>query len=55
MGRDNTNDDSFEDIMPQGAADIPSAVGTYLTHGNDGQGIETRVVEGFRNTAQDRE
>ncbi|MCB8044998.1 hypothetical protein JM654_15240 [Microbacterium oxydans] len=54
MGTDSTSDDSFGDIMPQAAIEIPTAVGNYLTHGDDGHGVETRVVEGFRNTARDR-
>lgn len=48
MGNSNSDADSFGDIVPQAAIDIPTTVGGYLTHGDDGRGTETRVVENFQ-------
>ncbi|GAA2021875.1 hypothetical protein GCM10009819_00490 [Agromyces tropicus] len=53
MGNNSSDDDSFGGVMPQAAVDIPTAVGGYLTHGDNGRGIETRVVEGYQTNARD--
>lgn len=43
MGENNGDGDSFGDVIPAAVVNIPTAVADYLTHGDTGAGVETRV------------